>query len=98
MKMNPSTQDVFSELAVSPGGKKEFDEAKNNTTLSMQELKKLTKKVGFYQVNLALVYFLEYMCLTSFADRFVAKMIKKYPERKNEYLFEHGYVIFTFCY
>ena len=49
-------------------------------------------------MNLGLVYFLEYMCLTSFADRFVAKMILENPDKKDEYLYKHGYVIFTFCY
>ena len=38
------------------------------------------------------------MCLTSFAERFVAKMNDRYPERMEEYLYHHGYVIFSFCY
>jgi battenin len=49
-------------------------------------------------LNLGLVYFLEYMCLTSFAERIVAKINLDHPERKDDYLFKHGYVVFTFCY
>ena len=49
-------------------------------------------------MNIGLVYFFEYMCLTSFADRFVAKMLKENPEKAEEYIYKHGYVIFTFCY
>jgi battenin len=56
------------------------------------------KKVGFFMLNLGLVYFLEYMCLTSFAERIVAKINLDHPERKDDYLFKHGYVVFTFCY
>lgn len=49
-------------------------------------------------MNLGLVYFFEYMCLTSFADRFVAKMKRDHPERAEDYLYKHGFVIFSFCY
>jgi hypothetical protein len=64
----------------------------------MELLKQLVKKVGFFQLNLGAVYFLEYMCLTSFADRFSVKMNETYPEHKNEWVYKNGYVIFTFCY
>ena len=49
-------------------------------------------------MNIGLVFFFEYMCLTSFADRFVAKMLKENPDKANEYIYKHGYIIFTFCY
>lgn len=64
----------------------------------MHELRKIIKKVGFFMVNLGLVYFLEYMCLTSFAERIMAKINLENPEKKDEYLYKHGYVVFTFCY
>ncbi len=56
------------------------------------------RKIGFYQINLGLVYFLEYVCLTSYAERFIAKMVKEHPDRKNEFIFEHGFPIFSLCY
>lgn len=64
----------------------------------MKDLKSIVGKIGFYQLNLGLVYFFEYTILTSFAERFVHKMQLLHPERANEYIFHHGYVIFTFCY
>lgn len=76
----------------------ELDEAKDNKTLSIKELGRIASKVGFFQLNLGLVYFFEYMCLTSFADRYVAKMRIAHPERADEYIYRHGYVIFSFCY
>jgi hypothetical protein len=48
---NPTNQDIFSEQAglTSQGGAvQEFDEAKNNKTLTCQELIKIIKKVGFF--------------------------------------------------
>ena len=100
---NPTNQDRNSDLAGSKieapvANEKEFDEARNNKKLSIIELKKIIKKVGFFMFNLAVVYFLEYMCLTSFAERIVAKLNKEHPEKANEYLYKHGYVVFTFCY
>lgn len=76
----------------------DFNEAKENKQLSIELMKQLVKKVGFFQLNLGIVYFLEYMCLTSFAERYVAKMVETHPERRDEYLYKHGYVIFSFCY
>lgn len=61
-------------------------------------LKQIFKKIGFFQINLGLVYFLEYMCLTSFAERYVAKMKIEHPENKSDYIYSHGYVIFSLCY
>ena len=97
--VNASNIDVNSrqgELAIAGGNT--LDEAKDNKELSVYELKAIMRKVGFFQVNLGLVYFLEYMCLTSFADRYVAKMRLEHPDRVDEYIFHHGYVIFSFCY
>ena len=76
----------------------EFDEARNNKELSVAELKKIGKRVGFFMFNISFVYFLEYMCLTSFAERIVAKINKEHPENADKYLYKHGYVVFTFCY
>ena len=77
---NPTNQDIFSEQAGLTNQRvasndQEFDEAKNNKTLNCQELVIIFKKVGFFYLNIGSVYFFEYMCLTSFADRFVAKML-----------------------
>ena len=52
----------------------QLDEAKDNKTFSFALMKEIIKKVGFFQLNLGLVYFFEYMCLTSFAERYVKKM------------------------
>jgi hypothetical protein len=48
---NPTNQDIFSEQAGFPnqgGAVQEFDEAKNNKTLTCKELIKIVKKVGFF--------------------------------------------------
>ncbi len=49
---NPTNQDVFSEQAgltnQGGGAVQEFDEAKNNKTLTCHELVKIIKKVGFF--------------------------------------------------
>ena len=48
---NPTNQDIFSEqagLTNQGGAVQEFDEAKNNKTLTCQELIKIVKKVGFF--------------------------------------------------
>lgn len=75
-----------------------LDEARDNKQFSFALLGQITRKVGFFQLNLGLVYFFEYMCLTSFAERYVAKMKLEHPERHDEFIFKHGYVIFSFCY
>ena len=49
-------------------------------------------------VNLSSVYFLEYMCLSCFADQFTKKLVAKYPERRSEWAFTNGYEIFAFSY
>jgi battenin len=49
-------------------------------------------------INLALVYFLEYMCTTCFADRITLKIRAKYPERSSNYLYQNGFIIIAFCY
>ena len=50
-QMNPTNQDMFSEqagLTNQGGAVQDFNEAKNNKSLSFAELKKITKKVGFF--------------------------------------------------
>ncbi len=49
-------------------------------------------------LNLALVYFLEYMCLSCFADQYTKKLQAKYPWRLNEWAYTNGYEIFAFSY
>ena len=49
-------------------------------------------------LNLALVYFLEYMCLSCFADQFTKKLQAKYPWRLTEWAYANGYEIFAFSY
>ena len=48
-KLNPSNQDSFSDQAAMTnlGAVQDFDEAKNNKSLSFHELKRIIKKVGF---------------------------------------------------
>lgn len=92
--LNPSILDS-NNVQASPS---DLDEAKDNKTLSLALMKPIFKKIGFFQVNLGLVYFLEYVCLTSYAERFIAKLKHEYPERANEFALQHGYVIFSLCY
>ena len=50
-QINPTNQDMFSEqagLTNQGGAVQDFDEAKNNKSLSFTELKKIIKKVGFF--------------------------------------------------
>lgn len=75
-----------------------MNEAKNNTPLDFQTFKRIFMKVGFFQLNLMAVYFLEYMCTTCFADRITNKLQRQYPERKDEYIFANGFIILSFCY
>ena len=49
-------------------------------------------------MNLMLVYFLEYMCTTCFADITTRKLRTAFPDRKDEYLYANGFTIFSFCY
>lgn len=79
--LNPSVLDS-NNVAASPS---DLDEAKDNKTLSLALMKPIFKKIGFYQLNLGLVYFLEYVCLTSYAERYIAKLKHEYPERANEF-------------
>jgi battenin len=46
-----------------------IDEAKDNQALGSTTVKKINRYVGYHMLNLALVYFLEYLCTTCFADR-----------------------------
>lgn len=87
-----------SHIMAAPSNGVEFDEARNNKSLSIAEVKKIGKRAGFFMFNLGFVYFLEYMCLTSFAERIVTKLNKVHPENADKYLYKHGYVVFTFCY
>ena len=76
----------------------ELDEAKDNKTLSLDSITPILKKIGFYQLNLGLVYFLEYVCLSSFAERYIAKLVNEDPSLATSYAYSQGYVIFSLCY
>lgn len=92
--LNPTILDS-NNIEASPS---DLDEAKDNKTLSLALMKPIFKKIGFFQLNLGLVYFLEYVCLTSYAERYIARLKHEYPERANEFALSHGYVIFSLCY
>jgi hypothetical protein len=66
----------------------------------MKIFKRILKNVGFFMGNLCLVYFLEYVCLSSFSYQIVEKLKDKYPERvkSNDWILINGYVIFSFSY
>jgi len=44
------------------------DTAKDNLKLSILNVKNIYPSVYFLSINLGMVYFLEYLCTTSFAD------------------------------
>ena len=96
--MSGEKKPVVNRITNDGQSKEVVNEAKDNKNLSFHELKRIFMKVGFFQLNLALVYFFEYMCLTCFADRIMSRINQENPDKKEEFLFKQGYVVFAFCY
>eukprot|EP00347_Sterkiella_histriomuscorum_P007689 403347950 len=79
-----------------------------NKTLNTHEFKKILSKVGYFIINLMLVYFLEYTILTSFCDKISRQMLAEHNDKQigqpvnspnnDNYLYVNGYAIMAFSY
>lgn len=49
-------------------------------------------------MNLCLVYFLEYMCITCFSDRTTRRIESNDPSLSDSFVTKNAVIIFNFCY
>ena len=73
-------------FATESADEQEEDEAKINQAFNFQASKAVLKKIYWFSCNLCLVYFLEYITFTGFADR---ANPKKESEKSSEYFEKH---------
>ncbi|KAL4490884.1 hypothetical protein ABPG72_008620 [Tetrahymena utriculariae] len=75
------------------------DDAKNNKKLSIQNIKSVMPKMWILAVNLGLVYYLEYVIETVWAERAHPQLDSdQYSDDFNGFLEKNGFVILCFCY
>lgn len=48
--------------------------------------------------NLAVVYFLEYMCITCFADKVANQIRTRHPDKADSYVYQNCFIMFNFSY
>lgn len=75
--------------------KDEDDEAKINASLSFKGIKMNLRFVGWELFNLGAVYFLEYMCTTSFSER---ANPKPDPGTEQDFWHKNAFVLLALCY
>lgn len=75
----------------------EEGEAKINNALTMEGVKNSLNLVGWAIFNLAAVYFLEYMCTTSFAERANPKPSAE-EEKTQDFWHKEAFILLSLCY
>uniref|UniRef100_A0A7S3KTF3 Battenin n=1 Tax=Euplotes crassus TaxID=5936 RepID=A0A7S3KTF3_EUPCR len=78
------------------------EDAEQNLQMGFASFKLVLSKIGWYTLNLFLVYFLEYSVTVGFADAFSNKL-QKYAEdnddmNENSFFIKNVFTIFAFCY
>ena len=73
----------------------EDEETAINQSLSMEGIRESIKYVGWPMLNLSLVYYLEYMCTTSFVD---IGNSKKDTENSDSWMVRESFVLLQFAY
>ena len=95
---NQDNVDVTSEVS----GIEIGDDASRNIPMNWENAKLIFRKAGWYIMNLFMVYFFEYSCITSFANIYANKL-KDEAEvndslNENSVFIKDGFIVFSFCY
>ena len=95
---NQDNVDVASEVS----GIEIGDDASRNIPMNWENAKLIFRKAGWYIMNLFMVYFFEYSCITSFADIYANKLKDEAKDNdslnENSVFIKDGFIVFSFCY